>query len=611
MLPTLQCSATESSTLAPDNEIERLAATQKWKALLHYRPQGWLGRESSEVDDPAFFLSSEGHYDPLLELLATIELFKTGDVSSDARACQFPARFAFLKQQLPNFKWHTPSCPTFDEWLADVKGDTLSLIFPASYMNSPSSMFGHTLLKLDGEQGHTLLSSAINFAAFTDPSDDEITFTIKGLTGGYPGYVSLMPYYEKVNEYNHIESRDIWEYELNLTAEEIHDFILHVWELNEIRFDYFFIDENCSYRLLTILDAVNPKWQLSDGFDSHTVPTDTVRRLNDAGLLGDVNFRPSSSTILNDHRDSMSPLQRAMSVSLAHNPNALTLDERYQRLNLKEKAQVLEAAYEFNRYLSVKKKVRDPQLHQRSLQLLSMRAKVGYTGSAFEDVETPEIRDDEGHHTFRSMIGFGETGDESFLQYSARINYHDLLDNLPGYRSGAQIEMGQLSIRAVEGDLYLSKFDVLHIRSLGERNEFNQPLSWQVKAGYEKEMANSPALNYLKTGGGLSYGMFGGLGFGLINGALNYSAAFKHHWLWQAGAELGWSYQTDDVNGLVSYSNLKGVDQDVDTEAVSVGVSYGWSPHRQLRLDWQGTRETVYGVDNESTQVKVSYVIYH
>ena len=60
-----------------------------------------------------------------------------------------------------------------------------------------------------------------------------------------------------------MESRDIWEYKLDLSQGQIDEFVRHIWELDKIRFDYFFVDENCSYRLLTILDAVNPEWNLS------------------------------------------------------------------------------------------------------------------------------------------------------------------------------------------------------------------------------------------------------------------------------------------------------------------------------------------------------------
>jgi len=36
-----------------------------------------------------------------------------------------------------------------------------------------------------------------------------------------------MPYYLKVREYNDMENRDVWEYELNLSPEEIDRLLMH------------------------------------------------------------------------------------------------------------------------------------------------------------------------------------------------------------------------------------------------------------------------------------------------------------------------------------------------------------------------------------------------
>ncbi len=40
-------------------------------------------------------------------------------------------------------------CKEFKTWYKDVAPDSTVLIFPAAYLNSPSSMFGHTLLRID------------------------------------------------------------------------------------------------------------------------------------------------------------------------------------------------------------------------------------------------------------------------------------------------------------------------------------------------------------------------------------------------------------------------------------------------------------------------------
>ena len=136
------------------------------------------------------------------------------------------------------------------------------LVFPAAYLNSPSSMFGHTLLRIDQadvtSNNTALLSYALNFGAYIEGMDNSILYAWKGLMGGYPGMFALVPYREKLAEYSRLENRDLWEYKLNLTPEETGRMVEHVWELKQVRFDYYFFDENCSFRLLELMEIARP-----------------------------------------------------------------------------------------------------------------------------------------------------------------------------------------------------------------------------------------------------------------------------------------------------------------------------------------------------------------
>ena len=127
-------------------------------------------------------------------------------------------------------------------------------------------MFGHTLLRVDAKdqtRHKELVAFAINFAAEPETDDNPALFAIKGLIGSYPGRYTVMPYYRKVREYNDIESRDIWEYKLKLNEEEVNRVLLHLWEMQRAEFDYYFLDENCSYQLLSLLDVAREDLSLS------------------------------------------------------------------------------------------------------------------------------------------------------------------------------------------------------------------------------------------------------------------------------------------------------------------------------------------------------------
>src|SRR5690606_18640561 len=122
-----------------------------------------------------------------------------------------------------------------------------------------------------------LLSYALNFGAFIEGDDNSILYAWRGLMGGYPGLFALVPYREKLSEYNRLENRDLWEYRLNLTAEETTRMVEHVWELKQIRFDYFFFDENCSYRLLELLEIARPGLELTEHFPLTAIDRKSTR----------------------------------------------------------------------------------------------------------------------------------------------------------------------------------------------------------------------------------------------------------------------------------------------------------------------------------------------
>lgn len=583
-------------------QLKEVSEQRAWRTLLHYHQQGLLGREYSEVDGEDFFLAENGKFDPLAELKATVTAFMQETDGDKSPQCRFPARYEYLKKQFPALSFYRSVCPTFDEWFAQVKGSKLNLIFPSSYINSPSSMYGHTLLRLDGKQGHNLLSYAINFAAYTDPGDDELTYSIKGLTGGYPGYVSLMPYYEKVNEYSHIESRDIWEYELNLSQEKIDKFVRHIWELDKIRFDYFFIDENCSYRLLTLLDAVDSELHLADQFKYRTVPSDTLRILFVKNLISKIEFRPSKTTLIEHHRTQMSDALQAISRDLADDPFSMSEDPDYVALASKDKAMALELAYDYSRYLALKKKVADPTLPKRSLKLLSLRAQVPFKGTPFVAPPKPSIRDEQGHDTLRTTF----TAGPDYGELGFRLNYHDWMDVLPGYRQGAQIEMGGVSFH-IRDDIRLESFDAIHVRSVGQRHKFSHPISWQVKLGYERWISDEEGQSQLRAGGGHSYQFLGGTIYAMGIAQLALADRYDENWRVGYGPEVGYLIQKNRWNAWISGERFASLGTQGASNQLQTTFAFNPSSQQQLRIQWRYHNWQ----DETEQEVRLSYAIYH
>src|SRR5262249_37565820 len=208
------------------------------------------------------------------------------------------------------------TCKRFSEWREALNPGGVTLVFPAAFLNSPTSMYGHTLLRIDAkdqDERTRLLAYAVNFTAATTETNGVI-FAIGGVIGTFPGVFSVLPYYLKVREYSDLENRDIWEYELNLTPDEVDRLLMHAWELRSVYFYYYFFDENCAYYLLELLEAARPDLDLTSAFRWWAIPSDTVRKVvEQKGLLKRTVYRPSNATLIAHRLGFMEPSDQTLS----------------------------------------------------------------------------------------------------------------------------------------------------------------------------------------------------------------------------------------------------------------------------------------------------------
>ncbi|OZB20115.1 MAG: hypothetical protein B7X58_01640 [Marinobacter sp. 34-60-7] len=506
----LACSLATPATFAaiPDNLHEHPV----WLTLGHYHQDTLGSGFTSQADDPAFFLSENGKTSPEAELQATLEAIRQPGGGDDHARCRFPARDAWLREQLdlPN----TPvDCPAYDEWAETLNTEKVTLVFAASYLNSPSSMFGHTFLRLDppqdDEETDLLLANTISYAADAAEHDSELLFAYRGIFGGYPGITAIQPYYEMIRLYNDIEHRDLWEYTLNLTQPEVDTLLAHTWEIQDKNFDYYFFDENCAYRLLALIDAARPGTDLLDEVSTHAIPSDTVRWVRDAGLVESIHYRPSAATSVAHSLDSLPPEHRTIAAAVA-NGYVDVDDPEVQELDKNDRAQLLDATYDYVRYQSEAEGWPREHAAPLSHQLLVSRSQID-GAEELPKVPAPEIRDDQGHDTFRLSLGSGQLAHREFTQLTLRPAYHDVLDPPAGYRTGAQLQFLRLDARLYHDndELQVEQITGVEIRSLSPRNQFFSPISWQVGFGGRRTDTgdNRVLTPYLEGGAGGSWGL--------------------------------------------------------------------------------------------------------
>ncbi|MBW0147467.1 Lnb N-terminal periplasmic domain-containing protein [Marinobacter arenosus] len=467
-------------------DIQTLSQDPAWLTLGHYQPDTLGSGFTSQADDPDFFLSGDGKHSPQSELEATLAAIqRPGDGNGHAQ-CRFPARTTWLRKKL-ELSLPGVNCPAYEEWTETLNTETVTLVFAASYLNSPSSMFGHTFLRLDPPQEdaetNLLLANTISYAADAAAHDSEILFAYKGIFGGYPGITTVQPYYEKIRLYSDIEHRDLWEYKLNLTQPEVDLMLAHAWEIRDHNFDYYFFDENCAYRLLALIDVARPGTDLLDEVSTHAIPSDTVRWVVDKDLVAGVYYRPSAATSVAYSLETLPDDHQTLAAAVANGyvePGA----EEVRVLSPEERAHVLDATYDYVRYQSEADGWPREFAAPLSHELLTERSRIDNAEAPAPPPE-PKIRDDQGHDTFRASLGAGQLAHREFTQLTLRPAYHDVLDPPAGYRAGAQLQFLRLDARYYtdNDELQLEQLIGVEIRSLSPRNQFFSPLSWQVGFG--------------------------------------------------------------------------------------------------------------------------------
>ncbi|MGZ8441088.1 MAG: Lnb N-terminal periplasmic domain-containing protein [Candidatus Deferrimicrobiaceae bacterium] len=527
-----------------------------WDILLFYKPAA--GGRRSLIDDPKFFLAPDGNRDPGAELSATLDAMFDNSLSPPVR-CRFPARFEWLAETLriDPARLPVPDCPVLDNTLRAINPKSASLIFASGHMNAPASMFGHTFLRLDSAFESPLLSYAVNYAATINPKDSGITYAFKGIFGFYPGYYSILPYYEKVREYASMEQRDLWEYRTNLTEAEVRRMVLHVLEMQGIHADYYFLDENCSYDLLFLLEAARPSVTLTDRHKGFFVtPIETLRSVLTEGLIDNVVFRPSTARTIRYRAAGARDREVDLAKALASG-NAAPSTVVDGTLPVEGQARVLDLAAEYTQYLYLKREIPKDSYQGRYLGILSVRSKVGDPPPTSFPLPVP-APPASGHLVSRASLAAGARDGRPFLEAAYRPAYHSLEDPAEGFNVGSQIVFSEAAVRWYPRDdkVRLQRWDLIDIVSLAPRDALFHPVSWKVRTGFATRdfPGSEEALVYeLNPGGGFSWKVSSlGIAYVLMETDLAVSGRYDRSFAFGMGGSAGIARQVSDRLGVLA-----------------------------------------------------------
>lgn len=430
--------SSKSSELSPlDNSFT------VWLRLLNYKsigPDRWLSRNTYS----AAFFSPNGPTDPRSEYEASKKaLIESGDAidpnSKMARLCTFTARRLYF-ERFENLKFQQTPCPDYENWRTAISADEVKVVYAGPYINNPASLMGHTFFRFARKDepenpGKPLLSYSAGFVARTSADDNALSYAYKGITGGYPGMFQINPHYENVGLYNNAEARDLWEYDLNLKPQEIEFLLAQLWEIQFTELvPYYFLDENCSYRPLAILETLRPQSQLLEKTKSVVLPLDTIKLISEQGFIPDPTpqFRGSAKRRLDNLIADLTPSQsKTLAQEDLSTQDSKVLDALIQKWSL-----------EFYKNRGVLSESKSARLEQA----ISARAKIQIPSSLPSDQELQKSTLGSplaGHPSSWVIAGTSlvpERNSSNSVYFKYRMGAHALDSHPAGYDHPTSIE---------------------------------------------------------------------------------------------------------------------------------------------------------------------------
>jgi hypothetical protein len=406
------------------------------------------------------------------------------------------------------------ACEQYEDWSKKGQFDSLSVVFATGYLSNPASFYGHILLKFNTNRAvisNDYLDESINFGAIVPNNENGVVYIIKGLFGGYDGTFSNSRFYRQNHLYAENELRDLWEYELALSKEEVDQIASHTWELLGARFKYFFLNENCAYRIAELIEPVIGEPLLSPELP-WAIPVNVFNHLeliNRHGmpLVRKVRLIPSRLNTFYSQYFALGSVQKNLAEKLVR--GGVDLDNiTYTALAGKDKISVVDTLLDYYEFRIVKEDNKIDFRKQKQEYLIER------SGLPIQ----PELPHEDQAHIFDSQLS--QNGLLPAMVRIGRINntiqgpgigirfrpaYHDLLQPDAGHIPNSNLTMFDFNTVYRHDQLALRSLDVVNIETM---NASRTPLpggggvAWKVRFGLENQnLACNHCMTVKLTGG--------------------------------------------------------------------------------------------------------------
>ncbi len=448
----------------------KLQADPVWLALLH------VDDDKTHIEDARFLLSIP-QFSSEKELVLTIQQLFDEHTGTFTR-CRFPARDAWLRSQLKLSVASYEHCIEFKEFLAKAPAETISLVYASENIAQASSMMGHILLKLSGQnnQGHQVEHAVTFYTEVKGINVPKIMYD--SLIVGKKGYFALSPFSEKRDYYARKEQRNVWIYDLALTEDSRQLIHWHLWELHQTQLRYFFHSYNCATFTQFIL-AITGHTTLHQTAGWST-PLDVVKRVKQAELVQQTRMYPSSRSrvrILSAHQS----IQWKRRVVQAINQQNLTLLP--QAKNESEQFVSLKTSQAYTDYLNETGKLSGASSQTLSKQISEQMSELSQSYQIdLSDYKNPLLAPNDSQW----YGGWVHFGDDDYLRLAILPAAHRVDDDNRQSMSENELRLGDLAvlINPKKQTIQLEQFQLYAMASYVPFDVLTGGISGRFNIGY-------------------------------------------------------------------------------------------------------------------------------
>lgn len=579
----------------PENTLSQLASQSTWAKLLAFSKQN-----QPQITDQHFYLTAQ----PInlsAELLATLTAFRQAVTKpNDHAICKYPARYQWLKQQLPNYfsDISEPECTEFDEYSRN--NTSLSLIFATGYLGNPASYYGHLLLKINTEPHRRLYDHAVNFGADIPNEDGMVTYIVKGLIGGYDSSFTTQGFFYHFQNYGENEFRDLWEYQLALSTEQRKLVIAHLWELMTHDYTYYFLNRNCAYFMADVLDLVIDMPMLTT-WQPWVAPQTIVQQIADASngrlsAVAQTRYFPSRQSRLYQRYATLTDSEQDLVLTLAKQPETIVLSSLQDR-STESAYKVLDTLIDYFQFIRDEHDATDSNnQHYNSTLALRYQLPAGVNPLEFSSQNQPQL----GRNLSRTALG-SNTATQGQITLNIRPAYYDPLDATYGHVPHSALTMGGIELAFAESELSIQKVDLVNILNLRRNYTMlpgDQDHSWylQVGASQTNTDCTSCLAPLIQSGIGFArsfladqFSLGGFVGAGFHSEQITSQGFFASARLisnWYVSEQLSWHAELEHRQY-----------QHHHQFRLNSGIRYQWTPNQDARILMS------YDDDSQSAQI--------